>query len=214
MIVMKSYSLNSTHFKNIKKFLDDNDIRLLITDINGVIDNYYDIKFNFLSALLGESKLSDLPHLWTFIEQSYINNKTSIESGARGFYESKNMTLDSRQQALLEAGMQRSKITAAATTFLDDLKIECILYTSMNSASTKSTLDGNDYKVYFSEDSSVEKPSSIDLQYIIDQYNVSNNKVCMIGDGLIDDLMPASLFGIHTILVTPYAQELISLQTV
>lgn len=211
MLNVKSYCLTPEQYTAIGQYLADNDVRLLIADINGVLDDYYDIKFSFLNELLGVSEAHNLPHLWTYIEQAYITKKMSIESGTKGYFASQKKPLDSRQEAVLAAGMKRSKITDSAINFLGELKIKYVLYTSMNSADTNLTLKNNKYNVYTNNGLDIVKPSSVDLQNIIDKYKVRSDQVCMIGDGLIDDLMPASLIGLHTIIVTPYAQKLISL---
>lgn len=184
-----------------------NNIEFLISDFNGVLDDYYVQKFNFLRSVLGDFSERFLPKLLVFIERNYISNRSAtIEQSISLFLESHSIVLDDSQNAILKDSAVTSNITDDAIHFLDNLNINFIIYTSLSRGQAKMALRGKDYNIYTRDDCKESKPSVVNLESIIHKYKVHPSKVCVIGDGLIDDLMPASLMGMNTILTSPFAK--------
>jgi phosphoglycolate phosphatase-like HAD superfamily hydrolase len=191
-------------------FLKREEIQLLVTDFNGVLDDYYDKKFTFLNDILGDTLRHKLPELWVYIERAYIAQRSAtVEQSVEAFFSMNNHVMTDRQTEHLKSGMKHSGITEAATNFLDSLDIDFIIYTSLSDKQISMALGDTTYAVSSRTGAAEGKPSVIDLQTIISQYTVKPERVCVIGDGLTDDLMPATLLGTQTLLVSPFAQKTI-----
>ncbi len=209
--MINMHRLTTSDFVQIYKFLQDNNIKLLISDLNGVLDNYYDIKWNYLRELLGSNLINHFPELYVYIEKRYIaNNAISIEQAIKEYFLKSKLSISTEQQLLLDKGMGLPTITTEAKRFLDSVYLPFVIFTSMTSDKAKKVLMNSTYEIVGSDINLDKKPSILLLKTIIEKYKIKPSESCILGDGLIDDLMPASLIGAHTILVSPYSEILIN----
>jgi len=199
-----NYCTSSDQFDAIRLYLVENSIELLITDYNGVLDNYYNQKKIFFLNVLGDNKKL-LADLWVHVEKEYLKNNTvGIGDSIKLFFAHRDLVLSGKQERELVKGIENLRITQEATHFLDDLEIDFIIYTSLNEPQLLESMGDKKYAKYTRDDASEGKPSSVNIVDIVQKYNIDISKVCVLGDGLTDDVMPAKLLGAHTILVSPY----------
>lgn len=206
---MYSSNLTSPDYEKIKRFLSSRLIKLLIVDFNGVLDDYVYQKNAFLTDLLGENA-HFLPELLLSIERAYMANRTvTIEQSFERFLKMQGIVISDEQRVRLTNHMFESHLTEEARDFLDSLEIPFVIYTALTRERAERALGGAQYALFTRDQYREEKPSIINLQTIMHQYGVLSYETCVVGDGLIDDLLPASLIGAHTILVSPHADVLI-----
>ena len=198
-----------TDFDSIKRYIYEHEIKFLILDFNGVLDDYYQRKNNHLIDIVDSDQYHYLPELMLFIDKEYILDRTAtIERSVGKFYASKGISLSEELEEKLARPMPSSRITNSARLFLDSLNIPFVIYTSLSDVQLKKALGRFKCEVFTRDLAHEDKPSIFNLKCILEKYGFSEEESCVVGDGLIDDLMPASLLGIHTILVSPYASIL------
>ena len=207
---MNDYTLKEHDFAEITAFIESRGIKLLVADLNGVVDDYYNLKFAYLKKLLGDDE-QYFARLVVYIEREYMSNReATLEQSIMKFYAENNLTLSDPQIAILKEKLPRSIITDAARTFFENLTTEYVIYTSLHAANAHESLRGLDCTVYTGDMTHETKPSVVNLQRIFEKHGVTADQACVIGDGLVDDLMPAKLIGAHTILVSPFAEKTIT----
>jgi FMN phosphatase YigB (HAD superfamily) len=207
---MQEFCLQDTDFQRVKRYANKNSIDLLVLDFNGVLDDYYCRKYKFIYNLLEAEQKHFLPDLILEIEKAYIVDRSStIEQSVKAYFKNKNLIFGDAQKDKLASGMAHSEITPQALRFLKSLKINFVIYTSLSDDQVTASMGDLGYDLYSRDQYAELKPSSKNLIHLSELYSVDNKKVCVVGDGLVDDLMPASLIGMHTILATPYARSLI-----
>ncbi|HEX6416272.1 MAG TPA: HAD hydrolase-like protein [Candidatus Saccharimonadales bacterium] len=193
-------------FAAIDTFLKQHDIKLLISDFNGVLDDYYVQKYAYLAELLGEGHEMHLADFAVFTDTQYMADRTAtLEQSLELFLEREILERPATTDDILQRGMHPARITSAAREFLERLSIPYVIYTSQGEAVITDSLGGYQADVYHRERTGREKPSTANLKMIAKDYGVPHEKVCVLGDGLIDDLMPARLLGMKTVLVSPFA---------
>jgi FMN phosphatase YigB (HAD superfamily) len=198
--------LSSEHYKSIEDYLKKHDIKLFVADFNGVLDNYYETKYSFLLDVLGKENEHHFAELVIFTDTEYINNRNAtLDRSVRRFFDGHGIPFDERVKKELKKGEQRSHITPQAREFLLNLGIPYVIYTSQHSDVMRESMDGHEAALYSRDRTGNEKPSVANLQKILNEFELEPGQVCVLGDGLIDDLLPAKLLGMHTILVSPFA---------
>lgn len=201
--------VGSSQFDAIHSYLKDEQVKLLITDFNGVLDDYYRQKYTLLSNVLGEDNQHLLAALAVFTDTEYlVNHNATLEQSIDTFFTHHGIEQDAATQAVLLRDKVASSLTDEAHDFLTQLAIPYVIYTSQNAATMKQSLRGLHADVYSRDRTGREKPSIQNLEMILRDYDMSPEQVCVIGDGLIDDLMPARLIGMKTILISPFAHTL------
>lgn len=207
-------ALSTNDFSRIEEYLHKNKIRLLICDLNGVLDNYYVHKEQLIKSILGETLSKSLfADIMIAIERDYMSDRSStIESSITRFLREKGINLEQTQQNRNRKTIDDLSITADAKVFLDNLSVDIVIYTSMPRSRATQLFTNTQPSLFCREDSDGQKPSVNDIRALMRKYRRSPNETCVVGDGLIDDLMPASLLGTHTLLTSPYARRLVSSQ--
>ncbi|MEO5949480.1 MAG: HAD family hydrolase [Candidatus Saccharimonas sp.] len=204
---MELYSLSNVNYEAILQYADEHDIKLFVFDLNGVLDDYYIKKVSFLQNVLMREHEHLLPELWLAIERAYMMDHTAtIKSSTEQFLNAKGLFMTEAQRDMLAHDMFSSQLTNEAKAFLDSLTIPFVIYTSLSTEQADKALVGSDYNLFTRDDYKEMKPSIANLEAIMTRYGATPQETCVVGDGLVDDLMPASLIGVHTILVSPYAQ--------
>jgi predicted HAD superfamily phosphohydrolase YqeG len=206
---MKDYTLNKDDFAEIAEFIKSRDIKLLVADLNGVIDDYYNLKFAYLKRLLGDDD-EYFGRLVVYIEREYMSNReATLEQSVVKFYAENNLAFSDLQATILNEKLPRSMMTDVARSFFENLQTEYAVYTSLSEANAREALRGLECTIYSGDVTAETKPSVVNLQAIFNAHDVTADQVCVIGDGLVDDLMPAKLIGAHTILVSPFADKIV-----
>lgn len=214
---MKTGTLSSEDYRRILDYAVGKSIKLIICDFNGVLDDYYIQKYNYIESVLGEDHSAYMAELAVYTDIVYMSERaTSIEDVIIRFYEMKGWKLDSRGLYALEKGVGKWHMTKEAEQFIRDSvgKTNLVIYTSQTSTSIKEAMprDLPLAGIYSRDLTRQEKPSVTTLEMICRENRVQPHEVCVVGDGLIDDLMPAKLLGAYTILVTPFADTLLSIK--
>lgn len=198
-------------FDKIKEYVSLHDIGLLILDFNGVLDDYYAQKETFLRNVLGRENEHHLLELWLMIERAYIADRTtSINHSLTAYFETVGLPFTKTQSDMLAHSRVTSKLTNNAKVFLDSLDVPFVIYTSLSKEQATQSIGDNTYDLFTRDQYQEEKPSVANLVEIVKRYGVAPHQICIVGDGLTDDLMPAALMGMHTILLSPYADVLIN----
>lgn len=206
---MQSSMLVPSDFDKIKQFLHAHAIKLLIIDFNGVLDDYVQQKHAFLTDVLADNA-HHLPELFLAIERAYIADRTAtIEQSFERFFEAKGLVITDEQREKLTRHMFESRLTEPARVFLDTLETPFTIYTALTREQAERALGGAQYDLFTRDQYQEGKPSILNLQTIMQQHGVRPHETCVVGDGLTDDLLPASLLGAHTILISPHAELLI-----
>lgn len=210
---MKSLSLTSINYDAIKEYVSAHGIKLLIIDFNGVLDNYTVQKVAFLRTLLGGERENHLPELLLFTEKAYMADRSAtLEQSYERFLEGIGASLTDTERQLLANTRMASRMTDNARAFLDSLTVPFVIYTALSADQAVQAMGEVPYDVFTRDQFTEAKPSIANLTKIMNHHGVSPEETCVVGDGLIDDLLPATLIGAHTILVSPYAEILIQPQ--
>ena len=205
--------ISKNQFNSIKQYIEENDIQLLISDFNGVLDDYYAVKHEFLRLFL--NTVDDGEHhfvrLTTATDIAYSHNKkATLQDTIRSYCTTHNIMITRKGKIILERGPKLSKMTPEAYSFLDSVGIPVLIYSAQpESGLCKSLRASEKSRLTIRAISGVQKPDPKGLKKLIEDENIALEKVCVLGDSLIDDLLPAKLLGAHTILVSPFANKLI-----
>jgi FMN phosphatase YigB (HAD superfamily) len=206
---MINATVNQSQFEAIRAYLQQQEIELLISDFNGVLDDYYTQKYAFLSEVLGPDNQEYLAALAVFTDTEYmVNRSATLEQSVEKFFANHGIAYTDATRAVLSRGGVKSFITAEAREFLAQLNVPFVIYTSQNAEVMAESLNGLQVDLYSRDRTGREKPSVQNLEMILNDYNVTPERVCVLGDGLIDDLMPARLMGMKTVLISPFADDL------
>ena len=201
-------ALTEQQFEAIRKHIASINPRLIICDFNGVLDDYYDCKYGYMRAVLGQLHSSHLSELAVFTDTEYMNDHAvTLESSIRKYAINHGLHLDESANAHLKNGMVPSSLTPSAALFLKKVApVPVVVYTAQPRSVVDQYAGATDGTEWIScQQLGEAKPSVTNLQQIMHRYDVSGSEVCVLGDGLIDDLMPAKLLGAHTILISPFA---------
>lgn len=201
-------AITEQQFESIRKHIASINPKLIICDFNGVLDDYYDCKYRYLSAVLGWPHSSHLSKLAVFTDTEYMNDHAvTLESSIRKYAIKHGLHLDESANVLLTNGLGPSSLTQSAVLFLQSVApVPVVVYTAQPRSAVDqyaSTTEGIEW--ISCQQLGEAKPSVTNLEQIMHRYDVSGSEVCVLGDGLIDDLMPAKLLGAHTILISPFA---------
>ncbi len=206
---MQTFMPVEADFNTINRYITDNNIKLLIIDFNGVLDDYYERKADFLRDVLGSENKHHLPELLLAIERAYLLDRTAtIEQTCEQFFASMDTPLTELQRNRLANNMFASQLTDRSRVFLDSLEVPFVIYTALSDEQVRRVEGLEKYQLFTRDQYQEAKPSIANLKFIMRHCSVDPAEVCVVGDGLIDDLMPASLIGAHTILVSPYVNLL------
>ena len=195
-------------FDAIRKHIASIKPELIICDFNGVLDDYYKCKYEYIRKVLGRAYSSHIAELAVFTDTEYINDHAAtLEGSIRKYAFNHGLHLDENANAHLKKGMAPSSLAPSAELFLKQLApIPVVVYTAQPRTFVDQYAGFADGVEWIScQQLGEAKPSVTNLQQIMHRSNVSGSEVCVIGDGLLDDLMPAKLLGAHTILVSPFA---------
>lgn len=208
--------LQKDDFDEILNFATKESIKLIICDFNGVLDDYYAQKYTYLESILGNERKDYLAALAVFTDTEYMRERTTtLETSVQKFFLEQGWQFGEREQLVLAQGMGQWSMTHYALQFIQNLPsdLHLVIYTSQlrNTLQKALPLAALNVKIYSRDVTGREKPSVENLAMICRENNVQPHDVCVIGDGLIDDLMPAKLFGTHTLLVSPFADKLQSI---
>lgn len=198
-----------TDFKMIEDYIDEQSIKFVILDYNGVLDDYWKRKVQYVEGILGPEGKAYLPDLMLEIDKQYmLDRSATIENSFIRFCVSRNISISEHQKLLLDQAMPLSLMTDTARDFLDRLKVPFVIYTSLNRDQAQRSIGIDRYSLFTGDQLEESKPSIKNLKNILAQYGYNASDSCMVGDGLFDDLMPAKLLGMHTILVTPFVDKI------
>jgi|GEM_PF-3082402 len=207
---MQTFSLSDSDYDAIKRYVATHHIALLVLDLNGVLDDYNARKIDALRDVLGLENERHLPELLLAIERAYMTDRSAtIEQSFEQFFGARGLQITDDQRNKLAHFKVASQLTREARTFLDSLEIPFVIYTSLSREQAEKALGPSQYDLFTRDQYQEMKPSIANLTAIMTRYNVTPQETCVVGDGLIDDLMPASLVGMHTILVSPHAELLV-----
>jgi hypothetical protein len=206
--------LSEVQFDAISRHINTNGVELLVSDFNGVLDDYYGTKYEFLASVLGpQHRDQHFARLALQTDTAYISDRSATLEGTITSYCANNaITISRTGQALLETGPRKPEITGEAKKFLGDLTVPTVIFTAQSSERLYQSVGQE-----FLEDlgigvvTSVAKPSVDALAAVLSARNTVSGVACMVGDGLIDDLLPAKLLGMQTLLVSPFADAHASL---
>ena len=201
--MVEDFTLTRNDLMALNEYLVVNHVELLVSDFNGVLDNYYQLKYRHLMKLLGEGNRAHFVDLALFTDTEYqVNRAASLEQSISKYFAKHNLPLDAQ---LLASGMGEPQLTESAKQFLKNLEIPYIIYTAqpLETVARYREVFAGDW--ISCEELGEPKPSANNLRTIRERYLVNPEHVCVVGDGLIDDLMPAHLLGMQTVLVSPFA---------
>lgn len=200
-------------FQAIENFVAERNIKFLILDFNGVLDDYYQRKVSYLKDVIGVENEHHLADLILYIDKQYmLNRSATIEQSFDKFFESRKLPITNEQRNKLTKPRTSSRLTEPARQFLDALRTPFVIYTSLSTQQLAQATGVCQYETYTRDLAKEDKPSIANLEIILGKYGYAADETCVVGDGLIDDLMPASLLGIHTILVSPNVSLLANLR--
>lgn len=203
---MITSSITVAQFAMVSDYLKDEQVKLLISDFNGVLDDYYAQKYTFLRNILGHKYQSHLAALAVFTDTEYIVNRAgTLEASIEKYFNQQDLIFDDATRKIMNQGMASWSLTPEARGFLESLQTPYVIYTSQTADAIKKRLGDLEADIYSRDRTGREKPSVQNLEQILNDYNISPEEACMLGDGLIDDLMPARLMGMKTVLVSPFA---------
>lgn len=205
--------LSETQFDNVARYIGKHDIELVVSDFNGVLDNYYGTKYKFLEGVLGsEYRDKHFARLALRTDTAYIQNRnTTLEETVTEYYRDNAMTMSSDSKELFESGPDKSVITPEAKRFLGALTVPTVIFTAQNPEKIYQSVEREFLEgLHIGVKGSVVKPSIESLTEVLSEQGISANHTCMIGDGMIDDMLPAKLLGMHTVLISPFADIHIS----
>ena len=196
-------------YNRIARYISEHDIKLVIFDFNGLLDDYYTQKLEHLRRILGPGNEHYIPELLLGIERAYMMDRSAtLEQSVEAFFRANEITMNADVQQQLKEPFQSSRLTDGARNFLDALDVPFVIYTAMTKEGAQQALGSAKYELFTRDAYQEDKPSIANLKVIVTRHGVQPSEVCVVGDGLIDDLMPASLMGMHTILVSPFAMIL------
>lgn len=204
-------------YAQILNYVKRHDVQLLVSDLNGVLDNYYAVKMKMLQRVLSDEYAHLVPELFIFMEVMYRgDNSTSHEDAIRLFFHEQGIIYSGSEPIVIQEELRSVKIVEEALSMLRKIAEQIqhvVIYSSLPhdilSAICVSVRDAGSISLFSAQHPHEAKPSVKNLRGILDTYNVPSSKACMIGDNLVDDLMPAKLLGMHAILVTPFADLLV-----
>lgn len=198
---------SKAQYDNITRYINEHGIKLVISDLNGVLDDYYGTKFEFLEAVLGDHREQHLARLAVQTDTAYIQDrKATLEDTIHSYCRENGLELSADGEKMLEKGPKRSVVTPEAKQFLKSLTVPVVIFTAQRPEVLYQTIDQEFVEsLGIGVKAPVAKPSVDDLMEVLSSRGVAAKDACMIGDGLIDDLLPAKLLDMHTILVSPFA---------
>lgn len=204
--------LSTSQFTQIKDDIAACHTQLIICDFNGVLDNYYQCKYDYLRNVLGDEYTEHLANLAVATDIAYRRNPSvSLEESIEKYIKEHGLTLTPSAKDCIATGMTRPNLTSSARTFIREVApTTLVVYTAQPQAVVdeyKTSLSSVDW--ISAQQLGHPKPSIENLEELMRRYSVTADQVCVIGDGLIDDLMPAKLLGMHTILVSPFTDMLL-----
>lgn len=198
-------------YNQITHYINKHDIKFIIFDLNGVLDNYYEQKTRLLIDILGPENTHYLPDLLLFIETEYIADRSAtIERSFVRFFNDRQIEVSAEQWERLTRLRAVARLSSETKRFLDLLKIPFVIYTALTGDAARKAIGDRDYALFTRDKAREEKPSIANLRDILAENGFEPSESCVVGDGLIDDLMPAALLGLHTILISPYVNQLAS----
>jgi FMN phosphatase YigB (HAD superfamily) len=203
---------SKAQFDSIARYINEQGIKLVVSDLNGVLDDYYGTKFEFLEAVLGDHREQHLARLAVQTDTAYIQDrKATLEDTINNYCREHNLELSADGKKMLEKGPKRSVVTPEAKQFLRSLTVPVVIFTAQRPEVLYQTIDqGFVESLGIGVRAPVVKPSVDSLVEVLSASGITASDACMIGDGLIDDLLPAKLLGVHTILVSPFADMHVS----
>ncbi len=202
--------LTISDYDAVRMYVNEHAIALLILDFNGVLDDYYTQKIIFLRSVLEEHQARYLPELLLTIERAYMTDRSAtVEQSVERFFAATDMPITGVQRNMLTRHKITSQLTGKAKAFLDSLEVPFVIYTALSRDQAEQSLGTSRYDLFTRDQYQEDKPSIENLRVIMERYGVAPEQTCVVGDGLIDDCMPAALIGAHTILVSPYANVLV-----
>lgn len=207
--------VSSSQFTQLSDEIMSRRVKLVICDFNGVLDDYYDCKYTYLRQVLGEQHAEHLAELAVFTDTEYARNQSAtLEDSIRSYLASHRLMVDGLAEKTISTGMRRPELTPEGKSFLAQMPmLQVVVYTAQSRAIIDEYQDGSSGAEWISAQELGEpKPSVQNLEKLMRRYSVAADEVCVIGDGLIDDLMPAKLLGMHTILVTPFTDTIVASQ--
>lgn len=206
-------ALSISQFAQIKDDIAACRAKLVICDFNGVLDDYYQRKYDYLRHVLGDEYAQHLAALAVFTDTEYVRDQSAnLESSIRRYFDDHKLDINPATETRIAIGAKRSQLTSDAREFLSQMTaVPFVVYTAQPQMVTDEYRNADPYVDWVSAyQLGNPKPSVHNLEELMRRYSVTANQVCVIGDGLIDDLMPAKLLGMHTILVSPFADMIVS----
>jgi FMN phosphatase YigB (HAD superfamily) len=210
---MISPKLSASQFECVAHRIDQQGVELVVSDFNGVLDDYYGTKYEFIGAVLGsEYQDQHFARLALQTDTAYIQDRrATLEDTITSYCQSNGIEMSADGKEILEVGPRKPVITPEARQFLGALSVPVVIFTAQKPERLYQSVERE-----FLEDlnigvvASVVKPSVDSLAGVLSSRGVAANEACMVGDGLIDDLLPAKLLGMHTVLVSPFADMHVS----
>lgn len=200
--------LSEAQFDTIARSVEDRGVELVVTDFNGVLDDYYGTKYEFLAGVLGDEHHDEhFARLALRTDMAYIEDRTAtLEHTITTYCQSNDIEISADGKELLNAGPRQSVITPEARQFLGALSVPVVIFTAQKPERLYQSVEPDFlHDLNIGIMAPVAKPSVEGLITVLSARNVAANNACMVGDGLIDDILPAKLLGMHTVLVSPFA---------
>jgi len=208
-------ALSARQFTQMSDAITAYGVKLVICDFNGVLDDYYACKYDYLRDILGRSDAHHLATLAVFTDTEYMRDQSSsLEASIRKYFSLHKLIVDDATEKRIVIGMKQSRFTVDAQKFLEMIPVPLVVYTAQPQEIADQYGSIAPHVDWISAQKlGNPKPSVENLLEIMHRYAVTADEVCVIGDGLIDDLMPAKLLGMHALLVSPFADAVISRPT-
>ncbi len=190
---------------------------LFIFDINGVLDSLLKTKIKLAKVVFWFKTKKEIAEFLCSLERIYEGNKSAkLQDILQILF--KNSKKISKEQCVVFENRyyKENKISNKNIVLLNKLsefKKVC-LYTSLssnhlNSLFWKLQLSKN-IKIYTFESFPETKPSYRNLLHICKENKTKPKDTILFWDNVVVDLMPAKLLWIHTILITPYLDDVIN----
>lgn len=186
------------------------EIDLVIFDWNGVLDNQECAKRKLIRKVIGEAHKDIENSILVDIERNFEQKKElPFEQNLRLVFKQNNFQIEGTDLHELVSEFSEDILSSSKLQTLLGLRsyVRLAIYTSANlhiDAEMTLALSDANVLVYDRARLIEEKPSIKNLREICKTLGIVPERTMMIGDNPTQDLMPAKLLGMHTILMNPY----------